>query len=67
MASASKVFGVGANRRRYYHYASPLTKGEAMRLAKQIRRRGYKARIAEETQGYTVFSFPHKREMSSRG
>jgi len=66
MASASKVFGSGANRHSYYHYASPLTKREAVRLANQIRKKGYKARIAEETQGYTVFTIPHKREMARR-
>lgn len=60
MARASMKFGIGNNRRHYYNYKDGLSKREALRLSKKLRRRGYKARIYEETHGYTVFTIPSK-------
>jgi len=61
MARASMKFGVGKDRHSYYNYRDGLSKRDALNLAKRLRKQNYKARIYEETHGYTVFTRPARR------
>lgn len=58
MGRASMKFGTGKDRAVYYMARHGVSRAAALKTARNLRRRGYKARIYEETNGWTVFTRP---------